>query len=369
MSRRLDAVAAHLRPTAAASSSSAVPGTETQGSADARGADAMNVVIIGGGPSGLAAAASFVAGGIRCTVVDAGGMRVGRLSRFGAAGVPANTKVTNILSHFHGYDEIFAAASPAAAVAALRKSGVSFPGLEPFDPAEPLGWTGLDSIVSVYEAITEELRASGLVEFVHGEVAGLELESATGEWTAWGERKRVGTTAAGNQNFKASGRALVLATGAEPRTLPQPGSAERNSSWGVHGLRTRKDRTAPEVVAVTAVGSELALDCAQLREKLQQEETKQRVVVAVVGNSHTGVLVLENLHLLATEGLVDEVRVLTRGGDGCRIAEWDRTEYRWTNTGLKGRAAAFARRFLPLENEEQRGDVIREPWPQGAVFD
>ena len=54
---------------------------------------------------------------------------------------------------------------------------------------------------------------------------------------------------------------------------------------------------------------------------------------------------------------------MTRGGDGCRIAQWDGQEYRWTNSGLKGRAAVFARRFLPLENEEQRGDVVREPWP------
>jgi len=135
----------------------------------------------------------------------------------------------------------------------------------------------------VYEALAEDLRASRLVDVVHGEVSELALDSATGVWTAQGQSAERGA-------FGISGRALVLATGAEPRTLP-----------------------VPEAEEVTMVDNELALDLPQLRETLQQGGLqRKRVVVGVVGNSHSGVLVLENLHALGAEGMVDEVRVVSR---------------------------------------------------------
>lgn len=317
-------------------------------------------IIVGGGPAGVMAASSLAHARIRCVVVDASGFDVGRLSRFAAADVPANTKLVNLLAQFESAPQVVYSRSSHAALEILRSSGKPMPLLEPYDAAGPLGWCSIEDMIGPLRAMTRELLQSAYVTCVPGVVEGLLLNTKTMVWTAYG------TTTGGKvrDKFEVTGCALILGTGAEPRSFSLP-------------------RLPDDIVAPTVIDMETALNQQQLAAVLGvvptvsgcvAKDNRDGVVVGVVGNSHSGVLILENLRNLCEKqgdrcvasdaGKIKEVRLMTRDGNGCRLAIWDGQEYRFTNSGLKGRAATFARRYLTLEREELRGNIKREPWPE-----
>lgn len=305
------------------------------------------------------AAASLANAGVHCVVIDAGRFNVGRLARFADADVPANTKLVNLVAQFESATEVIHSRDSRAAVETLRSSGQQIPMLEPHDPAGPLGWCSIEVMIGPLRTVTQELRQSPYVDCVPGVVEELRLSTETMTWTACGTTEAEG----GAQPFELNGCALVLGTGAEPRSFSLPSLPDG-------------------IIAPTVIDMETALNKRQLAALLDRSEpaagsvsgsnTRNKVVVGVVGNSHSGALILENLRQLCevqpdseVTGLrIQEVRLMTRNGNGCRLAVWDGQEYRFTNTGLKGRAAAFARRFLTLEREELRGDIGRESWPE-----
>ena len=333
-------------------------------SANADGSEAAGrTLIVGGGPAGVMAAASLAHAGVHCVVVDASGFDVGRLSRFATADVPANTKLVNLVAQLESATQVVHGQDARAALEKLRHSGRPMPLLEPYDPADPLGWCSIEGLIGPLRAVTQGLRRSPYVSCVPGVVEGLLLNTETMMWTAYGTR----TAEEGGDKFELTGCALVLGTGAEPRSFSLPSLDERAPGPSVIDMETAFDKQRlAALLGMLPTSAESAV---------RRPAGGSKVVVGVIGNSHSGAIILENLRSLCEEqadhcemmgigAQIQEVRLVARSG--CRLAVWDAPgqEYRFTNTGLKGRAATFARRYLTLEREDLRGDIQREPWPE-----
>jgi hypothetical protein len=327
-------------PKAAAAAATPSPVGIAAGSSASEDSEAAErrAIIIGAGAAGVTAAASLARAGIRCVIVDASGFDVGRLSRFASAGVPANTKLVNLVAQFKGATEVIHSEETQAALEILRGSGQPMPLLEPHDPAGPLGWCSIEGMIGPLRAVTKELEQSPFVTFLPGTVESLRLDTSTMVWTALGRSSAgegEGEGEGGGEPFEVAGRVLVLSTGAEPRSLELPVLPGGVSVPRVIDMETALDKrdlaallrgTAPPASAA-ATGSGLV-------------EGGGKVVVGVVGNSHSGALILENLRQLCEEqaattaaeassaAAIEEVRLMTRNGDGCRLALWDGQEYR-----------------------------------------
>ena len=319
----------------------------------------LPVAVVGGGSAGISAVAALAGSGKRQVIwYDVPQHRsqrafaVGELQAYRC--VPANTKVDKLLGPgCFGHPVLapwIAGSEPAqAALRELREQAEAIPELEPFDPA-PDGWVGLDPCRVVYAHIGEALARSEHVTCIPARVEQVRYVSSSrpsrdgndtsdGQWTVCTE---------GQQFPEMQASALVLATGGTPRrvVLPLPESPVASTS----GLATATTAGG----SITEVPLRTALDPEQLSHALRSaapvadgEGTSKEVCVAVIGNSHTGVVVLDHCRRIG-------VKVYLIGRRPIRHAEWvaEQSDYRYTMSGLKGRGSAIGR-WLDGEAQSQ----------------
>ena len=133
----------------------------------APGSAVDDAIVIGGGPAGLTVAAALADRGLRCTLVDSGGLCAGRLSTHAAAGTPANTKVGGLLANFSN-NTIFDSDGCRAALQALERNSTQLP--PSLGDPSPHGWTTLTDCAAVFHALTDKLRAERSVRMLTGTV-------------------------------------------------------------------------------------------------------------------------------------------------------------------------------------------------------
>jgi hypothetical protein len=304
----------------------------------------LPVAVVGGGSAGISAVAALAASGTRHVVWydvpqhhSQRAFAVGELQAYRS--VPANTKVDKLLGPgcfgHHLLAPWIAASQPAqAALQQLREQAEAIPELEPYDPS-PDGWVGLDPCRAVYAHIGEALATSEHVTCVAARVAQVHYASgcsaqrsggdgsADGQWTVCTEEEKF-------PEMRVS--ALVLATGGTPRrvALPLLLSPAPSPSGPATGTTTAG--------RVTEIPLRTALDPNQLADALRSEGEGTDVCVAVIGNSHTGVVILDHCRSIG-------VKVYLVGRRPIRHAEWvpEESDYRYTMSGLKGKGSAVGR--------------------------
>lgn len=286
-----------------------------------------SIAVVGGGPAGVCVAATAALRSECSSVVffDAGGFRSGMLQQYPT--VPANTKL-EMLHDFltsgpvgsfarrfervaRAVQQVRDEALPTPPLLQRRTRDFGFGGLTPdevgqlFDHDQEFeicsaGWPRLCDMAGVCQSICAEMRRMPHVTMVEEAVTHVEHAESSG-WIVNGHQVD----------------AVVFCQGATPHSLPHMQAAITQS-----GART------------------LSLEEALDRDSLQRAVFPSDRI-AVVGNSHTGALILQNLMLLGHDS-DDRVRLF--GLQPVRVARWSEraSAYLYTATGLKGLAAAFA---------------------------
>jgi len=230
--------------------------------------------------------------------IDHVGHDVGRLSKY--HNIFCNTKVDVLVRWFTGdLFQPYLRLSPKLeeTIEDLKQSAFPLRKLDPFDPSD-LGWTTLGKVHKILSEVTAILAQDAFVERRCSSVD--VLHSYDKMWYI----------NSSNEKFSHS----ILATGSEPKRFP---------------------KLPPDKF----LDPEIAMDLQALKKIVDQLKHPR---IAVIGNSHSAVLVVKNLHDLGIRGQIFSRR-------NVRFAEWiPPGEYLYSTTGIKGVAADFARENASL---------------------
>ncbi|OCF41282.1 hypothetical protein I317_04940 [Kwoniella heveanensis CBS 569] len=270
-----------------------------------------DAVIIGAGPGGLATIISLIDGGLRNILwVDRsfGGGRLNELYRE----ISSNTKVGIYL------DAIGSSSTCKKIIASTPSPNA------------------IDELRSIDNEETCQLSLAGdMIKLLEAGVVGIEgVENCVGEVKeATYENARWNVVLPSSSN--ATTCRLFLCTGSHP-IVPDP---------PIH------KQYAPELRV-------LDLDQCMLKSRLptlfadtlgQSHVKPKKVVVAVIGNSHSGILVCRNLYEVSQETKLD-IKILNFRRRGIKYAEYRDDGIVYDNTGLKGATADWAKEVMDGPN-------------------
>ena len=216
--------------------------------------------VIGGGPCGVAAVAKLIDNGLRVTWVDAGGFRCGRMGRL-YRNVPANTTNGKFTAAFRSS----AAFEFDKSQCRRRRAAGGKPVLSdlPPDACSTLS-PFVDALEDTVKVLLRKSNAlSGTVTAINGhKTAGRLSWQLTVSQTSIRKTKSLGVDA------------VILSPGASPFTVDMPFVIE--SGLVQHHM-------------------DKMVDPGLVRTMVSAQPTLRHSTWAVVGNSHTGMLVLKNL--------------------------------------------------------------------------
>lgn len=282
-------------------------------------------VVVGAGPAGITVLGNLLERNVKPILWVDDQFNGGRVNaRYRE--VPSNTKV-KLFSDFATatapFRDIVGASEPGRVPESSSRTDDS---LTMFNGLDPEKGCHLSHAADMLLMLTEGLKHTNGVTVEQGRLTDANFDECLKTWTV-----QVSVNNSSKTKNATSAR-LVLCTGSSPNNSPLP----------VH---------MPDIENIDL---DMALSPGSLATKLAEIKSGQ---VAVIGASHSAILVLRNLYNLAAEGKADvKIKWFTR--HDLRYAEYMDGWILRDNTGLKGEAATWAKENLEPETLPQ-SDVSR----------
>ena len=316
--------------------------------------------VIGAGPAGCLVAAEAALRGLEVTWCDDSGFKAGMLQNY--KHVPANTKLLYLKAQgfFDGSIEKLASHTAVRhAIDNMFLKVISNPtNMLQWDPTPhcktenlPNGWPNMNEVAELFEALSNAITDLPNVCRVDGRALSCIRDEDLGTWRV--EMQKCIETSEGEtaplRKTECISNAIVMCLGGQPRVLPELQSVLKCLPSGVEppSVLDSEEGLNPDTLSA-AVGS------ATKAEREMYPSGSHRPKIAVIGNSHTGALVLRNLKALGF-GYPD---VTVHCREPVLLAEWinNAGTYKYSAHGLKGLAASFALDDLAQGSHSLLGD-------------